>query len=151
MTTFKERAAALAVENNWTWREVDDGPWGIDYLDLFTGRGLTVLLSSQFGSWQGDYAVVVSNPEGQFAMTVFGYGSCSGCDALEGAETWEDIEVMADSFSSNLTWFNSPQEVYEAAAAAEAEEAAKYSWYEHDSEYPVWVEGELKAWALGAR
>ena len=55
------------------------------------------------GDWQGDYVYLLKN-EDRYAFTVIGYGSCSGCDALEACESDEEFNELKEEITTlNIT------------------------------------------------
>lgn len=54
----------------------------IDYKEILERQGVDIIAFESFGDYQGDYAAIVKK-DGKVGFTVIGYGSCSGCDALE--------------------------------------------------------------------
>lgn len=56
-----------------------------DYVELLERvTGIKVVAEKYFGKYEGDIAAVVTDGN-RFGAVVIGYGSCSGCDALEAA------------------------------------------------------------------
>lgn len=146
MSIIRELKRAEATANGWRWGSVEDDWPHCDYEDLFTSRGLTIEVGRTFGSYQGDIAMVLGDGQGRFAATVFGYGSCSGCDALEACDSWDEIEAMADQMTSGLEWRETRSEIYQELHDALVGDKG-LNWYYHDEEYTTWVEGDLKVWA----
>jgi hypothetical protein len=73
-----------------------------DYKELLEKRGHNILIWEDFGSYQGDYVALLDGSKG-FGFVVIGYGSCSGCDALEAAESnWLNDDGDSESRVSNL-------------------------------------------------
>lgn len=74
------------------------GSWGYEVVDFST-----------FGSYQGDHAVLLSDGS-RWGWLVIGYGSCSGCDALEAATDWsepywnDDVRALADGTRESVHW-----------------------------------------------
>jgi hypothetical protein len=88
------------------------GYGSLGYGDLLTAVGLTVVSTDDFGYYQGDYLFHVTDVEGRHGLLIQGYGSCSGCDALEAAQPWQndgdltDVAVLADGMVMNVVWEN---------------------------------------------
>lgn len=67
------------------------------------------------GDYQGDYFYILRN-EGQDPDVVFGaigwsqqsYGSCSGCDTLQGLDSLEDVLNFRNEVASCICWFGNP-------------------------------------------
>lgn len=74
--------------------------WHPTYEELVTIGGEQVVASADIGSYQGDLLFLVKNSDGQFAFVEVGYGSCSGCDWLQGNEgDIPALQGMADSLN----------------------------------------------------
>lgn len=73
-----------------------------DYEELLEERH-NVLLWEDFGSYQGDYVALVGN-ESRLGLAIIGYGSCSGCDALEGCKSEGDVVDLMDSIERDIFW-----------------------------------------------
>ena len=70
-----------------------------DYGDMVESWGYVVETFKGFGSYTGDYVVLLSRDDGRIGFLVIGYGSCSMCDAMESALPpyhWDDDEPSAD-------------------------------------------------------
>lgn len=80
------------------------------------------------GDWQGDYVYLLQN-EDKYAFTVIGYGSCSGCDALEGCENDEEFNELKDSIINGIVW-GTKQDVYDYINNQEANR-----WYFHEEDW----------------
>ena len=73
------------------------------YREALEAKEIEILAWETFGDYQGDYAVVVKRND-MFGFLVIGYGSCSGCDALEGCETQEEYDTLMLSVLSSISW-----------------------------------------------
>lgn len=88
-----------------------------DYITLIESTGTTVVLSEEVGSYQGDYYLLLteaSTPENpaRIGFLVFGYGSCSGCDALEAASSSiKDLDDLRRDLYNDIEWRTSPAEL----------------------------------------
>ena len=75
------------------------------YQALVESYGYEVLDSITLGSYQGDIVMVVGDMAGKYGLLVTGYGSCSGCDALEGCGTdVERLEELRESLCFGVTF-----------------------------------------------
>lgn len=72
----------------------------IGHQEILERQGFEVLGMETFGDYQGDYAVIVKK-DGKVGFTVIGYGSCSGCDVLEGLKS--DFELYSYPDDENVT------------------------------------------------
>lgn len=82
------------------------------------------------GDWQGDYVYLLKNGD-KYAFTVIGYGSCSGCDALQGCENDEEFNSLKEGIINGIVW-GTKQDVYDYVFNQEANR-----WYFHEKD---WVE-----------
>lgn len=61
-----------------------------DLIAQVTGKKLIGYI--EFGSYQGDYIAVLES-ENNVELWRGSYGSCSGCDWIEGEKNWEDSTI----------------------------------------------------------
>lgn len=77
-----------------------------------------VLLWEDIGSYQGDYYVLLESPSGAIGYTTIGYGSCSGCDALQAAQDYgndgpsQDMIDLRDRIIEGIQWFDNAAEAH---------------------------------------
>ena len=107
------------------------------YAELLESRFCTVLDSGDAGSYQGDEFYIVSqslgySDEARYGFGTSGYGSCSGCDALEAACDNKEINEIADQVYNGLRWFESKADL---AAFLTTVDAAN-EWYANEDEWP---------------
>lgn len=87
-----------------------------EYADYDTGLkklGYEIHAWETFGDWQGDYVAVISR-DGKIGFVVIGFGSCSGCDALQDCD-WHgmsyrgaaDIEKSDKKIRDLFNWIES--------------------------------------------
>lgn len=149
MGTVREHVKSRMTEGDWRFGDDDyfDRYPSAEYHDLYESKGLTVELSDFFGSYQGDAAIVLSNDKGQYAVTVFGYGSCSGCDALQSCDTWQEVEAMSEAAVARLDWKESKSIVFQEMYDKMLDDDRKGDWYMFDPDFKEWVNTTLKEWA----
>jgi hypothetical protein len=76
------------------------GPW--DYRPLLKSLG-EVVIQVDDDDYQGDSRVLIRRPEG-WGVLVFGWGSCSGCDALQACYTWLHLEQLQQKLLAETHW-----------------------------------------------
>lgn len=88
-----------------------EGRWGgpCDYGPLLRSLGAAVILQVDEGGWQGDSWVLLRDGA-RFGYLQFGWGSCSGCDALQGCHSFEDIEKLQRELAEAIQWFDSREQ-----------------------------------------
>ena len=57
--------------------------------------------------YQGDSIVAVQAEDGRYGLVGYGWGSCSGCDALQSCDSYEDLAYLYDSLYAGTQWFDS--------------------------------------------
>lgn len=109
------------------------------YREMLEAEEIEILAWETFGSYQGDYAVVVKRNE-MLGFLVIGYGSCSGCDALEACDTQEEYDSLMSSVLNSISWGgadfirNKITNLFD-----------DNSWYRHDAGFVDSIANLLKA------
>ena len=99
----------------------------MSYYEIVATQG-EILKDWIIGDWQGDYVYLLKNGD-KYAFTVIGYGSCSGCDALEGCENDEEFNRLKESIINGIVW-GTKQDVYDYVFNQEANR-----WYFHEEDW----------------
>jgi hypothetical protein len=55
-------------------------------------------------NYQGDSRVLYRGSDGRWGVLLFGWGSCSGCDALQCCDTYEDLEKLRQGLVESVQW-----------------------------------------------
>jgi hypothetical protein len=107
-------------DEGWTWYE---------YGELLDSFELEQVIEECCGYYQGDY-VCLFRDGNRYGFLVFGYGSCSGCDALEGAcgESYEAVVALRDSLFESIRWGTAE----ETLAYLESGEGKDWFWYDDE-------------------
>jgi hypothetical protein len=91
---------------------VDHGYAETPVYDDVVGTFGEVLVHTDWGSYQGDSLYLIRKGE-RYGVLTFGWGSCSGCDALEAVDTQADLDALQDDLERGIRWFSRSQEVVE--------------------------------------
>jgi hypothetical protein len=76
-----------------------------DYQPLLESFGYEIALKVDDDDYQGDSRVLFLNPgNGQYGYLNFGWGSCSGCDALQACGRLADIETLRTELHDSIKW-----------------------------------------------
>ena len=82
----------------------EDEPFGwYDYDPMIKAFGNVVIQVSDDG-YQGDTRVLYNN-KGKIGHLIFGWGSCSGCDALQACESYDDLQELCNELENDIKWF----------------------------------------------
>ena len=84
------------------------GYW-YDYQPMLDEFG-EILLQVDDDDYQGD-SFLIYKKGNKYGLLIFGWGSCSGCDALQACDNIDEVQELMDSLYDSITWFNSLQEL----------------------------------------
>lgn len=73
------------------------------YDSMVESWGYEVLVMSSIGDYQGDYLTLVRDGD-RYGYVSFSYGSCSGCDAMEGCNNWDEVRELSDGIRDGIDW-----------------------------------------------
>lgn len=113
------------------------GSW-CSYDDIVKSWGHEVLEVKTTGSWQGDYVILLRDSKGRLGIATFGYGSCSGCDALQAVEPisesgdWSGVEQLRKELEADIYWFKSADGVADWINSALVKNGN--NWFAYDTE-----------------
>jgi hypothetical protein len=79
------------------------GPY--EYVPIIKHFG-EILLEWTEDNYQGDTAAIVKK-DNKYGYLLFGWGSCSGCDALQACESYEDLGKLVEELENKVLWFDS--------------------------------------------
>ena len=74
----------------------------------------TVVASTEDDGYQGSSYYVIKrlarrmyeeNESAQYGYLTFGWGSCSGCDALLGCSSYDELQELVDGLEASVRWF----------------------------------------------
>lgn len=88
------------------------------------------------GDWQGDYVYLIKNKD-KYGFVVVGYGSCTGCDALQSCNNKKDVKALKESIISNIVW-GTKEEISNYVFSKDANR-----WYFYEKEWKS-VQKDLK-------
>jgi hypothetical protein len=83
--------------------------WGCSYSALIE-KFATVELEKSDADYSGDSFMIVRDA-GEPGFLKFGWGSCSGCDALQACDSYAEIAKLMSSLASGVVWFASDDEM----------------------------------------
>lgn len=93
-----------------------------------------IIIQVDDNDYQGDSRLLYKK-EDMYGYLQFGWGSCSGCDALQGCETYEDLQRLSDSLETSIQW-KTLQEMKDFFDKHDWE--GDYSW--HESEQKLFIQ-----------
>lgn len=82
-----------------------------NYERLVESIGHEVLLQADIGDYQGDSLILLKDGE-RYGLLSFGWGSCSGCDALQAANgNAGELEKLRQELVAGIVWRGSRNEM----------------------------------------
>ena len=105
-----------------------------DYTPMINAFGHVVIRVDDDG-YSGDTRVLYDN-DGKIGHLVFGWGSCSGCDALQACDSIEELQELCSELENSIRWFDSKEEALEWIMTHDWEG----DWCWHDEETHKYLE-----------
>lgn len=115
-----------------------------DYGQMVSRLPGDVVVDVDAGSYQGDTFVLLRDGD-RWGYVTFGWGSCSGCDALQACSSFEEVADIYESLINDIHWEPSRLAMLDWFKAHDWEG----SWTWHDDEHREFLAKALDA--LGAR
>lgn len=64
-----------------------------------------VLVQVADSDYSGDTRILLKKDD-CYGFLVIGWGSCSGCDALQGCNTFAEVDELINEIEGDIKWFN---------------------------------------------
>ncbi len=91
-----------------------EGGEGVTYEQLI-GQALDIVMHVRQDDYSGDSWMIVREKlrsgERRWGFLRFGWGSCSGCDALEGCENAYEQQALRDELVGQVVWRDTPEDL----------------------------------------
>lgn len=98
------------------------GPY--DYQPILKEIG-NILIQIDDDDYQGDSRILYEK-KGKYGFLIFGWGSCSGCDALQSCSSIKEVQGLIDRLVNSVKWFDSLSELQKYFLEKDWE--LEYSW-----------------------
>ena len=85
-----------------------DGWFESDYQPMLNEFG-KIILQVDMQNYQGDSWLLYQDGE-KIGYLNYGWGSCSGCDALQACTTFGEIQGLMNDLRDDVKWFDNKQE-----------------------------------------
>lgn len=110
---------------------------------LVSEWGYEIIDSRFCGDYHGDYVALLDDGL-RLGLAVVGYGSCSGCDALQACESPEEVAGLSEGVRSDVRWFATPAE-FAAYVEDRTDTGTDWYWYEREiNEFLVELAGRFR-------
>jgi hypothetical protein len=77
------------------------GHFSHPYYNNIVSKFGEILISADAGEYQGSSYYIFKN-DNKYGYLSFGWGSCSGCDALEACDSYQEITELFNSLESSI-------------------------------------------------
>lgn len=91
-----------------------------------------VLVRVDDEDYEGDSFVLLKK-DGLYGLLIFGWGSCSGCDALQHCESYAEIGELIQKLRTSITWFST---IEQAKRHINSDCERETNFYYHTSMWP---------------
>ena len=110
--------------------EEDNSGWGwSNYQPMLDSFG-KIIVQVDDHDYQGDSRVLY-NENGKIGFLLFGWGSCSGCDALQACETLDDVQALCNHLQDSIQWFDNKEQALNWFKTHDWE--GDFSWHEEET------------------
>jgi hypothetical protein len=83
--------------------------YAYDYSPLLESFGYEIVVQIDEHNYQGD-SWLLFRDDNRYGYLCFGWGSCSGCDALQACGSYQEIEALQHELYNAILWFDSLDE-----------------------------------------
>lgn len=105
--------------------------WGwTDYQPMLDAFG-NIVVQIDDHDYQGDSRVLYDEA-GRIGILIFGWGSCSGCDALQACKSIEDVQQLCDELQDEIKWFDDKNQALQWVLTHDWR--GDYSWHRNETQ-----------------
>jgi len=73
------------------------------YDPLLMSMGFDIVLKVDDDDYSGDSRLIFKHGD-FYGLLIFGWGSCSGCDSLQGCSSYEEVEQLRKELFNSIKW-----------------------------------------------
>ena len=97
-----------------------------EYTPMLESYGYQIVIKVDDSDYQGDSRLLYKDGT-RYGLLIFGWGSCSGCDALQGCSSIDDLRELQKRLHDDIKWFASAKEALRYFQAHDW--VGDYSWH----------------------
>lgn len=79
--------------------------WYTSYTPMLEEFG-EIIIRVDVNDYQGDSYLIYKDGN-RYGYLCFGWGSCSGCDALQGCSSITEVQLLMNELYNSIKWFDS--------------------------------------------
>lgn len=98
-----------------------------------------IFAKAEDNDYQGDSLYLIKSE--QYGIVTFGWGSCSGCDALQAVDRQADLDRLQDDIERGITWYPTLETAQQHVANMASDERPTYLSDELVAEFKTAVAG----------
>jgi hypothetical protein len=83
----------------------------IGYGELIKSFEYQIALENHDEDYQGDSRYIFKDKNKGWGFLIFGWGSCSGCDALQACRSKEEVYELRDQLHHDIKWYETADEL----------------------------------------
>ncbi len=111
--------------------DYDSGDTISNYQPLLDSFDYEILIQVDDEDYQGDSRLLLYD-EGRYGLLIFGWGSCSGCDALQACDSFEEVDELRHFILNDIQWESDSKKMKSWIENKDWE--LEYSWYDKETE-----------------
>lgn len=112
-----------------------------DYQPLLKSFGYEIAVQVDDKDYSGDSRLLLKDGA-RLGILIFGWGSCSGCDALQRCNSFAEIDELRTELFDQIKWFDSKQEALSYVRGHDWE--GDYGWRSGDGKAKEFVQRVLE-------
>ena len=109
--------------------DLDDGWFCVSNYSPMLKEFGNILVQVDDEDYQGDSRVLYEK-DGKIGYLNFGWGSCSGCDALQACENINEVQNLMSGLNNEIKWFDCKADALKYFNEHDWE--GDYSWHEEE-------------------
>lgn len=87
--------------------------WEHDYSDLVEEDGRKILIQVDENGYSGDSLFLIHDiKQDEYGYLCVGWGSCSGCDALQACKNAKELRELQQEIVNNIIWKSNKKDIY---------------------------------------
>lgn len=101
-----------------------------DYQPMLDAFGKIAIQVDDDDYYQGDSRLLYDE-NGKIGLLIFGWGSCSGCDALQACCSLQEVQELCNELQEDIRWFDDKEQALEYFINHDWQ--GDYSWYQKET------------------
>jgi hypothetical protein len=107
--------------------------WGFSvygYGPMLQSFGYEILIQVDDNDYDGDSRLLLKDGN-SYGILIFGWGSCSGCDALQACDSYEEVDELRNMLNNEILWRSSAENLLDYIVNKDWE--LEYAWHHEET------------------